>query len=225
MVGTNSERSSQEERRSYAAVFGVPVLDEYSSEELSLIAGECREGRYHLVEDSAYAEVAEPDAQGFGRLVGTSFGNRRMPFLRYDQGDVVRLSHTGPVCGCGTRFRQLDAFRGREDEALHDGPDARVSSDAVLGLCDRTLVPAPSNVRQYQIVQVAPDRVQLRVQLADPALGAGSPLIGAFTDGLAALFEHEQVRVELSEVADAADFDTFASGKRRLIHVQPWTRA
>jgi len=221
-IGTNSERSSREERQRYSEVFGVPVLDEYSSEELSLIAHECRERRYHLVEDSAYLEVADTDGQGFGRLVGTSFGNFLMPFIRYDQGDVVRLAGRGSACACGTGFRAIDAFRGREDEGLHDGPNRTVPSDAVLGLCDSTLVVAESNVRQYQIVQVTPDLVRLRVQLSDPARGADNPLVRQFTEGLPALFQHARIRVE---VVEADDFDTFASGKRRLITVQDWAGA
>ncbi|SDP96932.1 phenylacetate-CoA ligase [Actinopolyspora xinjiangensis] len=222
-VGTNSERSSREERQRYSEVFGVPVLDEYSSEELSLIAHECRDRRYHLVEDSAYLEVANPDDQGFGRLVGTSLGNFVMPFIRYEQGDVVRLEDRGTnACECGTTFRTIDSFRGREDEGLQDGPNRTVPSDVVLGLCDSTLVVAESNVRQYQIVQVAPDLVQLRVQLSDPTHGTDNPLIRGFTEGLPTLFEYAWVRVE---VVETEDFDTLVSGKRRLIYVEPGARA
>lgn len=220
-IGTNSERSSREERQRYSEIFGVPVRDEYSSEELSLIARECRERSYHLVEDSAYLEVADPDEQGFGRLIGTSLGNFLMPFIRYEQGDVVRLSESAASCGCGTSFRTIDAFRGREDEDLQDGPDQTVPSDAVLGLCDRTLVVTESNVRQYQIVQVAPDLVRLRVRLSEPVLGADNPLVRQFTEGLPMLFRHARVRVE---VVNADEFDTFASGKRRLIYVEPGAR-
>ena len=219
-IGTNSERSSPEERQRYSEVFGVPVLDEYSSEELSLIAHECRERRYHLIEDSAYLEVADPDDAGFGRMVGTSFGNFLMPFIRYDQGDIVRLADRDEACGCGTRFRMIDSFRGREDEGLIDGANRTVPADAVLGLCDRTLVVAESNVHQYQIVQVAPGRVELRVQLSDPSRGADTPLVAEFAAALPALFQHERVRVEVLQVSE---FDAFASGKRRLIRVEkPW---
>ena len=42
-----------------------------------------------------------------------------------------------------------------------------------------------------------------------------------FTEGLPALFEHTRVHVE---VVEADDFDTFASGKRRLIYVEPGVR-
>ncbi|WNI18662.1 phenylacetate--CoA ligase family protein [Actinacidiphila sp. ITFR-21] len=223
-VITNSERSSPQEREKYTRVLRVPVVDEYSSEEFSLIAYECRQRRYHLVEDSAYLEVAQPDDSGFGHMVGTSLGNAFMPFIRYDQGDVVRLAPPGASCGCGSRFRTIDAFRGREDETLRDGPGRAVPSDAVLGLCDRTLVVQESNVLQYQLVQTAPDRVQLRLRLSDPARrGEDNALLDAFVRELPSLFLHERVHVDVVHV-DA--FETFASGKRRLIFAEgAWTRA
>lgn len=216
-IGTNSERSSLEERLKYSEIFRVPVLDEFSSEELSLIAYECRERHYHLVEDSAYLEVTGADSTGFGHLVGTSLGNFLMPFIRYDQGDIVRLADAAAVCPCGSRFRMIASFRGREDEGLRDGPTRTVPADAVLGLCDRTLVVDASNVRQYQIVQVAPDRVELRLQLSDSSRRADTELIDEFVRSLPALFVHENVRVKVVHVDG---FDTFASGKRRLIHVE-----
>ncbi|MEU8472806.1 hypothetical protein AB0F30_33850 [Streptomyces sp. NPDC029006] len=215
---TNSERSSREERVKYSEVFRVPVLDEYSSEELSLIACECPERSYHVVEDSVYLEVTDADQDGFGRLVGTSLGNFLMPFIRYDQGDIARLSDTDTRCGCGSRFRTITQFRGREDEYLRDGPSRTVPADIVLNLCDRTLVLEASNVRQYQIVQVAPARIQLRVQPVDPA-GAveGNPVVAEFVRELPGLFR--TVRPDV-EVVRADDFSPFASGKRRLIHLE-----
>lgn len=215
-IGTNSERSTLEERLKYSETFGVPVLDEYSSEEMSLIAYECRNRRYHLVEDSGYFEVADADETGFGRLVGTSLGNSCMPFIRYDQGDVLKIDGACSQCECGSRFRVIDAFRGREDEGLQDGSARRVPSDAVLGLCDRTLVEAASNVLQYQIVQTHPDRIELRVALIDPISGADNRLISTFVRLLPTHFENVIMRVDVKEVAS---FDTFVSGKRRLIYV------
>lgn len=222
VVYTNSERSTREERVKYSQVFGVPVLDEYSSEEMSLIAYECHERRYHLVEDSAYLELEAVDPAGYGSLVGTSLGNFLMPFIRYDQGDLLRFSEPGETCGCGSRFRMIAGFRGREDEHLRDGQVRKVPADVVLGLCDRTLVEAPG-LRQYQIAQVAPDLVELRIQRADPAGPADDrALLDTFVTEFPTLFRHVVMRVAVREVAA---FPTFASGKRRLVHLEgDWAR-
>lgn len=221
-VGSNSERSSVEERNRYSAALGVPVLDEYSSEEMSLIAYECRARRYHLVEDSAYFEVDHPDDEGFGSLVGTSLGNQCMPFIRYDQGDGVKIGESRAQCSCGSRFRLLDGFRGRDDEGLRDGLSRHVPADALLGLCDRTLVDVASNVQQYQIVQTRTDHVEVRLALADPRYGADNVLVTTFVRQLPHLFENVTVTVEVV-VVDR--FETFPSGKRRLIHVADGVRS
>lgn len=215
-IGSNSERSSIEERMRYSAAFGIPVLDEYSSEEMSLIAYECRNRRYHLVEDSAYFEVNHPDRDGFGSLVGTSLGNHCMPFIRYSQGDIVKIGASHTQCHCGSRFRLLDGFRGRNDEALRDGSSRHVPADAVLSLCDQTLVDVSSNIQQYQIVQTQADHVEVRVALVDTRCGVDNTLVHAFVQKLPRLFENVTVTVEIV-VVDS--FKTFPSGKRRLIHV------
>lgn len=221
-IGTNSEKSSLDERIRYSETFGVPVLDEYSSEEMSLIAYECRQRRYHLIEDSGYFELAEPNEDGFGRLVGTSLGNNCMPFIRYDQGDVLKIGSPASQCECGSRFRVIESFQGREDEGLRDGVSRRVPADAVLGLCDMTLVDAESNVLQYQIVQTKHDRVELRVRLTEPRAGLDNRVVSAFVRRLPSLFENVAVSVDVIEVSR---FDTFASGKRRLIYVDESVRA
>jgi len=217
VIVTNSERSSLEERLTYSAAFGVPVLDEYSSEEMSLIAYECHCRRYHLVEDSGYFEVTNADEEGFGRLIGTSFGNTCMPFIRYEQGDVLKMGDTTSQCECGSQFRTIEAFRGREDESLHDGLVGLIHADAVLGLCDRTLVEVESNVRQYQIVQTYEDRIVLRVSLIDPTRGTNNRLILEFIQSLQCMFKNVSMKVQIEKVAE---FTTFASGKRRLIYVE-----
>lgn len=217
VVGTNSERSSPEERRKYSHLFGVPVLDEYSSEEMSLIGYECYAGNYHLVEDSGYFELTDKDNEGYGRLVGTSFGNSCMPFIRYDQGDLMKFSPLENRCSCGSLFRTLDAFRGREDEGLFDGPYKKVSTDDILGLCDYTLVNEDSNILQYQIVQSSQDNITLKVQLIDMSKGFENKHTKEFMEKLPELFDNENIT---TTVEITKEFTSYNSGKRKLIYSQ-----
>ncbi|MER5419091.1 phenylacetate--CoA ligase family protein [Streptosporangium roseum] len=222
-ICTNSERSTRGERLKYSKIFRVPVLDEYSSNELSLIAYECRERRYHLVENNVYAEVPETDDEGFGRLIGTSLGNLLMPFIRYDQGDVVRLEDPRTPCACGSSCRVISAFRGREGEHLLDGPLRTVPADVVLDLCDKTLLGGTSHVQQYQVAQTAPDRIEVRLSRSDPTRRSDEDDdVGEFTRILSALFVNETMRVD---VVYDKEFATLPSGKRCLIYREgPWDR-
>src|SRR5262249_13898026 len=88
-ICTNSEASTEQERQLISAWFGAPVFDEYSSEELYLIATQCEHGRYHLVEDNVRVDVYRPDSSGLGEVVGTSLTNFYMPFIKYRQGDLA----------------------------------------------------------------------------------------------------------------------------------------
>ena len=212
-VGTNSERSSLEERINLAKKLGVPVLDEYSSEEMSLIAYECYEHKYHLVEDSGYFETIDTDEQGYGHLVGTSLGNRAMPFIRYDQGDILKIDSEAS-CPCGSAFRIIDSFQGREDVVLQDGTGHVISADAILGLCDDTLVHRNSNIQEYQIVQTSYNNIELRVIAIDRNKGLDNHYILEFVRRLPSLFLYVNVNVSVKEVST---LDGFPSGKRRLI--------
>ena len=65
--------------------FKCPVLDEYSSEELTRIAAQCLAGNYHVFEDINYMEVLDDSGMpvnGLGVLVGTNLHNHAMPISR-----------------------------------------------------------------------------------------------------------------------------------------------
>ncbi len=160
-----SELSTQAERDGWAAVLGVPVRDEYSTEELGRIASQCPEGRYHLHEDIVRTEIVDEDGRptdGVGEVVGTELHNRTMPFVRYRQGDLARISDE--PCPCGRHTRQLvdlvgrrnDGFVLRDGRTLPAGFLLDVSYRGILGL------PADS-VAAYRFVQRDPDTAAFEV--------------------------------------------------------------
>ena len=50
-------------------------------------------GVYRFI-DGIHLEIAEPDAEGFGRVLVTNLLRERFPIFRYDMGDVGRLGHS-----------------------------------------------------------------------------------------------------------------------------------
>jgi hypothetical protein len=96
--------STQTERDEMSRLFGCPVLDEYSSEELTRIAAQCVHLTYHVFEDINYMEVVDEEgrlAQGPGVLVGTNLHNKAMPIIRYLQNDLgfieTRIAPATPI--------------------------------------------------------------------------------------------------------------------------------
>ncbi|MER8513718.1 hypothetical protein NKH47_12290 [Mesorhizobium sp. M1060] len=209
-ICTNSESSTRGERASIAARFNAPCFDEYSSEELYLIATECANGQYHVVEDNVRVDVMNADVSGLGEIVATSIVNQYMPFIRYRQGDVVRLG--AGTCACGNKFRTLAAMMGRADQFLRDKNFSPIPPDRVMALYDRTLIPAAAKIAEFQIVQSELDEIGLYIIPENGGPNAAS--ISSFTEGLREIFADHSLGIRVETVSEMPPRLSF---KRRLI--------
>lgn len=160
-VSTNSETTLPESRRRWAGIFGVPVLDEYSSEEAGMLAAECPRHEYHLIEDDAHVDVVDADLDGVGQVLTTDLWNRVMPVIRYQQGDLAGPLADGSSCPCGLGGRVLrGGLQGRQDEALMSSARGRIASGILLELTEDELAMSDQFWR-YRLLQLAPDTVEL----------------------------------------------------------------
>jgi phenylacetate-CoA ligase len=166
-VSVNSEMSTQAERDALAARIGCPVLDEYSSEELTRIAAQCRHHTYHIFEDINYMEVADER----GTLVGTNLHNFAMPMIRYLQNDLGAIADG--TCACGWRFRQLRALEGRRNDSFVLPSGRTLTSGFLLDATYEFLLAHRTAVRDFCLVQRAPDEITLEVV---PGAGWGRPV-------------------------------------------------
>ena len=107
MAIVHSEGSTPAERQEWSKKLGIPVLDEYSSEEATRMALELPCGHYHVCEDAVHLEVLHPhtlapQADGdSGLAVVTNLLNEAMPFIRYVQGDYVTRPKVASPCAPG----------------------------------------------------------------------------------------------------------------------------
>ena len=112
--GEALEPSTQEICRE---VWGVEVVDLYSSEEVGHIALQCPQmPHYHVQAEDLLVEVLDeqdrPCAPGeVGRVVVTTLNNYAMPLLRYEIGDYAQL---GEPCPCGRGLPVLKQILGRQ---------------------------------------------------------------------------------------------------------------
>ena len=162
-ISVNSEMSTQAERDDLARRFGCPVLDEYSSEELTRIAGQCRKGTYHVFEDINYMECIPDEARtdGIGCLVGTNLHNLAMPMIRYEQSDLGDLAETR--CQCGWTFRALSSLEGRQNDTFVMPSGRRLSSGFLLDMTYDLLLTFRSEIRDFCLIQEETDEVLLEV--------------------------------------------------------------
>ncbi len=166
-ISVSSELSTQQERDDLAALFNCGVYDEYSTEELTHVAAQCRDKTYHIFEDVAYLEIVSPDSEQVlaagekGEVVGTYLHNYAMPFIRYRQGDFAALDDS--TCGCGRTFRAIRDLGGRKlDQFIL--PSGRVlTSGWLLDASYSFLLDIGADIAAFTMIQETVDEVRIEI--------------------------------------------------------------
>ena len=185
-------------RRDVPCLFGCPVLDEYSSEELTRIAAQCVHLTYHVFEDINYMEVVDEEgrpAQGPGVLVGTNLHNKAMPMIRYLQNDLGFIETAD--CACGRRFRALKGLQGRKNDSFLLPSGRLLSSGFLLDATYEFLLEYRTAVLDFCLIQLRSDAVLLEIVPgpgwnADVKASIGSRFRGFLEDGV--VFNIEEVK-------------------------------
>jgi phenylacetate-CoA ligase len=155
------ETVTQELRDACRLVWGVPVTDMYSAQEVGYLALQCPDHEhYHVQAESAFVEVLDSDnkpcAPGeIGRVVITTLHNYAMPLLRYE---ILDYAEAGAPCTCGRSLPVLNRIMGRQRNMLvlpngkRSWPTFPVKAWAHI---------AP--IRQLQLVQKTMDVIEVRL--------------------------------------------------------------
>ncbi len=156
IININSEMTCRDQRKYLETKLNTFIFDEYSSEELTRIASQCREKNYHIFDDINYLEILDDNNNPLppgriGNIVGTNLHNRAMPLLRYSQGDMGSIRESN--CACGKKFRILENLVGRKNDSfvLEDGK--RISSGFLLDLTYEILLRFENAVSAFCLIQ------------------------------------------------------------------------
>lgn len=187
----NSESSTCHERAYYSNLLELPVFDEYSSEEISLMATQCLFGRYHFIEDSSYVEIINADENGFGAVVATDLKNTYMPMIRFDHGDLAKRHDSPSRCQCGRSSMALAEVNGRRDDAFRTRDLKFIPSASLLAILDATLVDEDLALVNYRLIQKTAKTVELlTVYKGQPYLPMAQ-IITSIQQQLSILFGYE----------------------------------
>ena len=103
----------------YFSECSVAVL--YGSEEMNGIAYECPYHRMHIISENVFAEILSKgkiDETGIGEIILTNLHNVAVPFVRYNQGDLVQLLPTNK-CQCGFSDKIINYIKGRVRDKIN----------------------------------------------------------------------------------------------------------
>jgi phenylacetate-CoA ligase len=165
-IRTMGETLSPDVRDFIASETGARVFDCYSAEEIGYIAMQCPDmPLYHVMSESLIVEILDasgkPCRKGqVGRVVATDLLNLATPMIRYDTGDYAI---SGPPCSCGRGLPTLQRVMGRW-RGMIVKPDGSRHWPRTGFHSYRKIAP----VRQYQMIQHAVERIELRLAVAEP---------------------------------------------------------
>lgn len=154
-VTLGAENVLEPQRAAIEKMFGVAPRQHYGMAEGVANISECPRGSLHVDEDYSLVEfLPVPGAANSYRIVGTSLDNAAFPLVRYDVGDVARLS--AEPCPCGRAGRVICSIDGRQEDYV------TLSDGSVLGRMDHLFKDAV-NVVEAQIVQFTPGAAVFRI--------------------------------------------------------------
>ncbi len=155
-------------RRLCDQAWGVPVVDCYSSQEVGYVALECPDfsQTYHIQSECALIEILDDQNRQctpgqIGRVIATPLHNAAMPLIRYDLGDYAEV---GVACSCGRGLPTLKRIVGRQRNMV----TLPTGGSRWPGLGRGNVLEGLPPIRQFQIVQVAIDKIEIRLVQPTP---------------------------------------------------------
>jgi phenylacetate-CoA ligase len=149
------------QRKIIEEAFHCKVLDSYRTREAGSVAQQCQElYGLHINAECLYVEIESQNStyDGTGEIIITDLVNYGMPFIRYQIGDVGKISFE--PCPCGRGLPMLKNILGRTFDIFF-GPDGkRVMS---INLVRYLVYKAPGLLGQVQIIQDRLDHLVIRM--------------------------------------------------------------
>ncbi len=165
-AATMGEVLAPDVRTACERVWGVPVVDAYSAQEVGMVALQCPEHpHYHVQSESVMVEILGEDGQPcapgeVGRLVVTDLHNFAMPLIRYEIGDYAEA---GGPCPCGRGLPVITRVLGRTRNML-----TLPSGEQMWPAFSKALRQTLPSLRQAQLVQRTRDEIEVRLVVASP---------------------------------------------------------
>ena len=192
---------------------GMAVFSIYQSVEAQPIAFGCgHNDTMHVNSDVYPLRIIGPQGESVrdgevGEVVVSNLDNRASVILNYRMGDLAAL--VPETCECGRSLPRMSTVVGRRDDWLRlpGGRLLHPQAACVVFIGRR-------DVRQYQIIQTAPDRIQVRVVSRNPGGGGG------LRRELQARFREAMPELRTIDIRLVDEIERSASGKLSAVTSQ-----
>ncbi len=156
-IFTASEILLDCDRELIEKAFNTRIFNHYGMAECIIQMGDCECHRgLHISEEYGYVELLDTDTPNIKRIIGTNLNNYAMPLLRYNTDDLAEI--TDENCTCGRTSGMVHNIIGRSNSVVH-------LRDRDVPLTNFfTMMEYYTTISRWQIVQVAEDKIELRMQ-------------------------------------------------------------
>jgi phenylacetate-CoA ligase len=195
-LSTTAEALLDTDRTLLEEHFAAPVFDQYGCGEVMGVAAECAAHTgLHINPERAIVELiarGDPTASAAeGEVLLTDLDNFAMPFIRYANGDCASLAQ-GP-CPCGRAMPRLRAVSGRARDTIVGPAGEAAQGMFFAALLEQHRWVARFALRQFQVVQTAPDALRIDVVCA---VAPGQDAVAELTERIVDYLGDMDVRVE-----------------------------
>jgi phenylacetate-CoA ligase len=142
--------------------FNCNVFNLYGCGEVLHIGCSCEQGNIHINSDMVIVEIGPPDSNNNTPVILTGLKNKAMPFLRYINGDSLKITHTKCSCGRETPIIALSIARLSDVFKFKNGK-VFPSLYFILRLYKQGF----DGVELFQFLQDKIDHIELRIQKND----------------------------------------------------------
>tara|TARA_R110002049_G_scaffold51245_1_gene145048 strand:+ start:11577 stop:12770 length:1194 start_codon:yes stop_codon:yes gene_type:complete len=140
--------------------FGIPVVNEYGAAELGLIAFQNKKDEWLINTEDLFVEILDDKDNILpygeeGRIVITSLYNKAHPFIRYDLGDLGKLSKQSSL-----KKPMLEKLMGRVNDIILL-PSGKKAAGLTFYYVTKTIIEDSGNVKEFIVEQLTLDTFKI----------------------------------------------------------------
>jgi phenylacetate-CoA ligase len=161
LVKYTAEMMFDYQRKFVSELFSCPVVSEYGSAETGIVAFQCPDGKYHVMNDCVCLEFEKDHFTGYYKIIITNLNSYSFPLIRYDTGDLVRSNHL-TKCTCGLPFPVMDEIIGRSSDVVM-APDGKRIHSNIFSYIIKELIKKYDNIKQLRFIQTKLDELKVEM--------------------------------------------------------------